>query len=90
MTLAAVAAVGDPQLVSCGADDCEEDHRIYPPDQLVLVMEGITEGMVDEHDLREPVQECYDRGTLYKGKTRIYTTLLGLWWDQTFEPFQQN
>ena len=85
----AVAAIGEPMLVSCGADDCDEDHTIYSPSQLLLVMEGITEEQTPT-ELTESVELAVENGTLVRGETLTFPTILGLWWDNTYRLSKQN
>ena len=89
MTATAVAAIGDPMMLSCGAGDCETDHMFYTPNRLILVMEGIPGGEA-LGDLEETVETCIEKGTLVQGETKVFPTILGMWWDATFQDYAQN
>jgi hypothetical protein len=83
----AVASIGKPTLVSCGAADCETDHTVYEPRRILLLTEGLDRLDAEEY---ESVDAAVDQGTLVAGETQVFPTLLGYWWDSTHEPFRQN
>jgi hypothetical protein len=86
----AVASLGEPDMVSCTGTDCEGDHLTYAPNNVVLVLAGVAEEKFDEKGLNATIETCIEKGTLHRGKTTVFPTVLGVWWDNTFEVHNQN
>jgi thiazole synthase ThiGH ThiG subunit len=85
----AVAALGEPVYITCGAEDCEADHAIYEPKQLLLITEGITREQ-EPVEMTEALELAVEQGTLVRGESLTFPTLLGYWYDTAHLPHKQN
>lgn len=84
MGVKAIAALdGKGESVKCRDPECA-GHEVHPPDQLVLMMEGMLEEDVPE-GLREGLELAISLGTAIRAKEFFFPTILGEWYDSAVE-----